>query len=40
MEEPAFDELEITLAPVGSANTIAGLPCVRVIIWLITRKPL
>lgn len=38
MKNVEFEDLEVTVAPVGSSNTVAGLPCVRIIIWLITRK--
>lgn len=38
MHEFEFDDLEVTVAPVGSSNTVTGLPCVRVVIWLIAHK--
>lgn len=40
MKDVTFADLEVTLAPVGSSNTITGLPCVRVVIWLIARRAL
>jgi hypothetical protein len=38
MKNIDFEDLEVTVAPVGSSNTVTGLPCVRIIIWLIVRK--
>lgn len=38
MHHIELENLEVSVAPVGSSNTIAGLPCVRIIIWLIVRK--
>jgi hypothetical protein len=38
----AFDEtddLEVTIAPAGSSNTVAGLPAVRIIITIIGTRP-
>ena len=40
MQKIALEDLEITVAPVGSSNTVTGLPCVRIIIWYITKKKL
>ena len=38
MKNIDFEDLEVTVVPVGSSNTVTGLPCVRIIIWLIVRK--
>lgn len=34
-----IEDLPVTVAPAGAANTVAGLPAVRIIIMIIAKRP-